>query len=166
MKIENIKLKDLKHYIKNSKQHPEEQIKTIARSIQEYGFNTPILIDSDNNVIAGHGRLLAAEKLKMNQIPCIRVKDLTPDQIKAYRIMDNKSSESEWQEELLVEELKELMEEDHEMQMTGYNTDEINELLDLIAKETKKDKVKEVDKISQMLVTCPFCKKEFKKLKN
>lgn len=87
------KVDDLIEYENNNKDHPEEQIETIADSIRELGFRNPILIDSENVIIAGHGRLLAAKKLGMTDVPCILVDDLTEDQIKKYRLMDNRTAE-------------------------------------------------------------------------
>ena len=96
MKIENIKTEDIKPYPGNAKAHPREQIKKIARSIREYGFQVPILLDKDNVIIAGHGRLLAAGQLKMATVPAVRMDHLTEAQIKAFRLMDNRSNESDW----------------------------------------------------------------------
>lgn len=73
MRIEYKKVSDLIPYANNAKEHPEKQISQIAGSIKEFGFNVPILIDRDNVIIAGHGRLFAAQKLKMDEVPCIRI---------------------------------------------------------------------------------------------
>lgn len=119
MLIENINIKDLKPYEKNNKKHPPEQIEKIANSIKEFGFNVPILVDKNNLIIAGHGRLEASKKLNLLEVPCIRLENLSQDQIRAYRIMDNKSAESEWDMDFLKDELKSLQDNDFNMDLTG-----------------------------------------------
>lgn len=97
----------IKPYDKNAKKHPAKQIKQVAASIKEFGFNQPIVIDKDNVIIAGHGRYEAAKLLGLKEVPCI-VADLTAEQAKAYMLADNKLNESEWDMELVYEELKDL----------------------------------------------------------
>ena len=100
---------DLIPYINNPRNHDQEQITKIASSIKEFGFTNPILIDPDNGVIAGHGRLMAAKKLNMNQVPCIILEDLTEIQKKAYVIADNNIAlKSGWNDELLNLEIENL----------------------------------------------------------
>ena len=108
MKIENVKVKDLITYIRNNKEHPKEQVNMIANSIKEFGFNQPLVIDNNNVVVVGHGRLLAAKELWLEDVPCVRMEDLTEEQINKYRILDNKLNESEWDVLKLKEELNEL----------------------------------------------------------
>lgn len=108
MIIENVKVSDLIPYIRNNKEHDKEQVNMIANSIKEYGFNQPLCIDKNNVVVVGHGRLLAAKELKMDEVPCVRMEDLTEEQINKYRILDNKLNESEWDVLKLKEELNEL----------------------------------------------------------
>ena len=97
MKIENIPIDKIHPYEHNARTHPQDQIDRIAESITAYGFRTPILIDAQNVLIAGHGRLLAAQKLGMKKVPALRADDLTPEQIKTYRLADNKLAElSTW----------------------------------------------------------------------
>lgn len=103
-------IKDLKPYKKNAKKHPKEQIEQIANSIKEFGFTQPVLIDKNNCVVAGHGRILGAKKVGLKEVPTLCLDDLTEEQIKAYRLADNKLNESEWDFNLLDEELKELSE--------------------------------------------------------
>lgn len=87
---------ELLYYPHNNKKHPKKQIEKIATSIKEFGFRNPILIEKDNTIIAGHGRVLAAKQLSILSVPTIVVDDLTDDQVRAFRIMDNKSAESEF----------------------------------------------------------------------
>ena len=108
MKVTEISVKDLKPYAKNTKKHDKTQIANVAESIKQYGFVQPIVIDKDNVVVIGHCRLLAAKQLKMKEVPCVCVEDLTEEQVKSLRIVDNKSNESEWDFDFLADELAEL----------------------------------------------------------
>ena len=105
MDIKNIAVKDLIPYEKNTKKHDDVQINNVAESIKQYGFVQPIVIDKNNVVVIGHCRLLAAKKLKMADVPCVCVDDLTDEQVKALRIVDNKSNESPWDFDFLADEL-------------------------------------------------------------
>lgn len=105
MDIKNIAVKDLIPYDKNTKKHDDVQINNVAESIKQYGFVQPIVIDKNNVVVIGHCRLLAAKKLKMADVPCVCVDDLTEEQVKALRIVDNKSNESDWLNDILELEL-------------------------------------------------------------
>lgn len=108
MNIRNMLVKDLIPYERNTKKHDKTQINNVAESIKQYGFVQPIVIDKDNVVVIGHCRLLAAKQLKMKEVPCVCVEDLTEEQVKALRIVDNKSNESEWDLDILPDELAEL----------------------------------------------------------
>lgn len=108
MEVRNISVKDLIPYDRNTKKHDKTQINNVAESIKQYGFVQPIVIDKDNVVVIGHCRLLAAKQLKMKEVPCVCVEDLTEEQVKALRIVDNKSNESEWDFDILPDELAEL----------------------------------------------------------
>lgn len=108
MEVRNVSVKDLIPYDRNTKKHDKTQINNVAESIKQYGFVQPIVIDKDNVVVIGHCRLLAAKQLKMKEVPCVCVDDLTEEQAKALRIVDNKSNESEWDFDILPEELAEL----------------------------------------------------------
>ena len=108
MDILNISVDLLVPYEKNTKKHDKTQINNVAESIKQYGFVQPIVIDKDNVVVIGHCRLLAAKQLKMKEVPCVCVEDLTEEQVKALRIVDNKSNESEWDFDFLADELAEL----------------------------------------------------------
>ena len=101
-------IKDLKPYKKNAKKHPKEQVERIANSIKEFGFTQPVLVDKNNCVVAGHGRILGAKKAGLKEVPTLCLDDLTEEQIKAYRLADNKLNESDWDSVLLAEELDEL----------------------------------------------------------
>lgn len=105
MNIKNISVKDLIPYEKNTKKHDDVQINNVAESIKQYGFVQPIVIDKNNVVVIGHCRLLAAKKLKMADVPCVCVEDLTEERVNALRIVDNKSNESDWLNDILELEL-------------------------------------------------------------
>jgi len=129
MNIENMQIDELQPYERNSKKHPAEQIDKIAKSIEEFGFLVPILIDDSNSIIAGHGRLMAARKLGLDEVPTISVSHLTDAQIRAYRIADNKLTESAWDIELLSQEVEELKLDGFDIDLTGFDEIEIGELL-------------------------------------
>lgn len=105
MQIEMLKVKDLIPYDNNTKKHDKKQIENVAKSIKEYGFIQPIVIDKNNVVVIGHCRLQAAKKLKMDAVPCVCVDDLTEEQVNALRIVDNKTNESEWDIDYLISEI-------------------------------------------------------------
>ena len=108
MNIESRLLADIVPYAKNAKKHDNRQINNVAESIKQYGFVQPIVIDRDGVIVIGHCRALAAKKLGMKEVPCVCVDDLTPEQVNALRIVDNKSNESDWDHDLLADELAEL----------------------------------------------------------
>lgn len=101
MEIEYVKINELKPYERNAKMHSAEQVDYIANSIKEFGWQQPVVIDSDNVIVIGHGRVLAAKKLGIEEAPCVRASELTKEQIKALRLADNKTNESEWDSALL-----------------------------------------------------------------
>ena len=116
MKIETIPIADLIPYARNSRTHSDQQVAQVAASIREFGFTNPVLIDAEDGIIAGHGRVMAARKLNMTEVPCIRLEHLTETQKKAYIIADNKLAlNSGWDEEMLGLELAELREVDFDL---------------------------------------------------
>ena len=108
MQIIQKKLADIVPYANNTKKHDETQIKNVAESIKKYGWVQPIVIDNDGTIVIGHCRALAAERLGMEEVPCVVVSDLTEDEINALRIVDNKTNESPWDFDLLSAELPEI----------------------------------------------------------
>jgi len=112
MDIKTISIKDIVPYKRNAKTHPKEQIQHIANSLEQFGWKQPIVLDENMEIIAGHGRYLAAKQLKMNEAPCVIASDLTEEQVKAYRLADNKTNESEWDFSLLDTELELLTDTD------------------------------------------------------
>ena len=116
MKIEQIKVADIIPYKENAKKHDKVQIDNVAESIRQFGFAQPLVIDKQNNLIIGHCRLLAAKKLHLRQVPVVRMDELTDDQVKKLRLLDNKLNESDWDFELLSGEL-------FELDFDGFNID-------------------------------------------
>jgi DNA modification methylase len=130
MKIEHLPVGDLIPFAKNSRTHDDGQVAQIAASIKEFGFTNPILIDEQGGIIAGHGRLLAARKLQLAEVPCIRLSHLSDAQKRAYVIADNKLAlNAGWDDEMLALELGDLKDMDFDLSLTGFSTDEINALL-------------------------------------
>ena len=116
----------LKPYERNAKIHSEEQVKKIADSIKEFGFVNPVLIDRDYNIIAGHGRVMAAKKLEMESVPCVFVEGLTEAQRKAYILADNRLGElADWDMDLVNMELEALNDMDFDISLTGFEMPEI-----------------------------------------
>ena len=108
MNVKNMNIKDIRPYKNNAKKHDETQINNVAESIKQYGFVQPIVIDKDGVIVIGHCRALAAKKLGLKEVPCVCVEDLTEEQVKALRIVDNKSNESPWDFDILPDELAKL----------------------------------------------------------
>ena len=130
--LERLPLDRLIPYANNSRTHSEEQVAQIAASIREFGFTNPILIDAEDGIIAGHGRVLAARKLGMAEVPCIRLGHLTEAQRRAYVIADNKLAlNAGWDEELLRVELEGLKSLDFDTSLTGFTEDELAALLSI-----------------------------------
>lgn len=95
-------------YGKNAKRHPADQVKLIANSIKQFGFQQPIVVDKDNVVIIGHGRLLASKRLKLKEVPVVKVENLSEDEVRALRLADNSVAESEWNLDLLAQEIADI----------------------------------------------------------
>lgn len=147
MKLEHLQLDALIPFAKNSRTHSADQVAQIAASIKEFGFTNPVLIDADGGIIAGHGRVMAARKLKLKEVPCIRLGHLTDAQKRAYVIADNKLAlNAGWDDEMLKLELGDLKELNFDLSLTGFSTDEINALLtpDVVEGLTDEDAVPEV----------------------
>ena len=126
MEVINVPVRDLIPYEKNAKNHPDDQVEHIANSIREFGFRQPLVIDAQNVVVIGHGRLMAAKKLGMEEVPCVRADDLSETQIKALRLADNKTNESEWDFDALEHELDELS-VDFDMSDFGFDAFQVEE---------------------------------------
>ena len=130
LKVEYLPTAELIPYARNARTHSDEQVAQIAASITEFGFVNPVLVGEDNVIIAGHGRLLAASRLGMDAVPVIRLGHLSETQRRALVIADNRLAEAAgWDEEMLAIELQALMEEDFDLDITGFDAEEVDRLL-------------------------------------
>ena len=139
MQIIQKKLADIVPYANNTKKHDETQIKNVAESIKKYGWVQPIVIDNDGTIVIGHCRALAAEKLGIEEVPCVVVSDLTEDEINALRIVDNKTNESPWDFDLLSAELPEIDLSDFEFDFGIEDEKEKTEIVEDEAAEVDED---------------------------
>jgi len=146
--IEMIGIEKLIPYAKNSRTHSDEQVAQLAGSIKEFGFNNPVLVGQDDVIIAGHGRVMAARKVGLMEVPCIRLTHLTETQRKAYIIADNRLAlNAGWDNELLTIELNDLLADNFALDILGFDTDELKNLLDPVKPTeglTDEDEVPEV----------------------
>ncbi len=144
--VEMLAIGMIKPYSKNPRVHNAKQIEKIKNSIMQFGFTAPILVDKENNIVAGHARYEAMKMLNAVQIPTIQLENLTPEQIKAYRIADNRLAEdAQWDSDILKIEFKELLELDFDITDTGFEIPEIDSLtIELIGDENKQEEDKEV----------------------
>ena len=140
LQIEYVNTEELIPYVNNSRTHSDEQIDQIAASIKEFGFTNPILINDEDTIIAGHGRLRAARKVGLEQVPCLRLIGLTDTQIKALVIADNKLAlNAGWDDELLKHELSFLDEADYDLSLLGFDEDELDDLLATAAEDIEEE---------------------------
>ncbi len=147
MRIAHKSIDDLVPYASNARTHSEEQVAKIAASIKEFGFNNPVLIDSDRGIIAGHGRVAAARKLGMEKVPTICLDHLSDGQRRAYILADNRLAlDAGWDEEVLAAELERLAADDIDLGLTGFGEEELADLLaEKTEGQTDPDEVPEVE---------------------
>jgi DNA modification methylase len=130
-KLEQYPLGQLKPYPNNARTHSPGQIKQIARSIERFGFVNPILVDATGQIIAGHGRCEAAKRLGLKSVPVVRIEHLSPAEIRAYALADNRLAEKAgWDQEILAIELQGLIDLDFDVELTGFEMGEIDIILD------------------------------------
>lgn len=128
--IERLAPETLTPYAGNARTHSKKQIQQIARSIERFGFTNPVLIDDANGIIAGHGRVLAAKLIGLDQVPCLRLAHLTETEKRAYVLADNKLAlNAGWDKELLAIELQGLIEADYQVEVTGFSIGEVDAVL-------------------------------------
>lgn len=150
MKVINIAIDNIKPYSKNPRNN-DKAVDYVARSIKEFGFKVPIVIDKNNVIVAGHTRYKASKQLGLKDIPCIIADDLTEEQIKAFRLADNKVSEfADWDFELLNSELEEL-----DLDMTDFGFTDISENVDWDNVEDLSEENYEMPQKTQ--IKCPCC---------
>lgn len=168
LKIVIKNINDIKEYENNAKEHPDWQIEQIANSIQEFGFNDPIAINGDNQIIEGHGRLLAAKQLGLTEIPCIVLTGLTEVQERAYIIAHNKTTmNTDFDLDRLQYELNALKVEGFDLELTGFSEYEVEKLnysaLDEIKENDYSSFLNEVNKNSATFAVTLQFKKENEK---
>jgi site-specific DNA-methyltransferase (adenine-specific) len=153
MEIINKKIEDLKPY-ENNPRFNDDAVEYVANSIKQFGFKVPIVIDKNNTIVAGHTRYKASLELGLDEVPCIVADDLTEEQIKAFRLVDNKVGEkASWDFELLDEELNDL---DIDLSDYGFEKLEdidIEQFIEDLPDKTKEEKVQ--------MVKCPHCEEVF-----
>ena len=129
MKVQMLPIDKIIPYVQNPKAHPEAQVKKLAGAIAEFKWDQPIVVDKDMVIIKGHGRLMAAQALGIKTVPVVVADYLTPAQVKAARLSDNRVAESEWFPETLALELKALEEMDFDLGLTGFDKEELEAFL-------------------------------------
>lgn len=155
MNIETILVADLIPYARNARTHSDAQVAQIAASIKEFGFCNPVLIDAEAGIIAGHGRVLAARKLGMTEVPCIRLGHLTDVQRRAYILADNRLAElAGWDTEMLALEIADLRLDDVDLELLGFDDDGLR---DLLGEDDQEQGLTDPDATPDVPVT-PVCK--------
>ena len=157
--IEQIAIERLIPYARNSRTHSETQIAQIAASMREFGFTNPVLISDDETIIAGHGRILAAQTLGLDRVPCLRLSHLTEAQRRAYVIADNKLAlNAGWDDDLLKLELGDLGKSGVDLSLTGFSVEEMDGLFyePDFAPGSEEDQGK-LDELAPKMVACPHC---------
>jgi ParB family chromosome partitioning protein len=130
LKIEYLAIDQIREYERNAREHSQVQVDQIVASIEEFGFTNPVLIDKSNVLIAGHGRLAAADQMGLEEVPAIRLGDLTEKQAKALRIADNQLAlNASWDLDLLSSELSELDDQEFDLELLGFDEDFLRGLL-------------------------------------
>lgn len=163
MQIKTVAVEKLIPYVKNSRTHSDAQVAQIAASIKEFGWTNPILVDGENGIIAGHGRLLAARKLGKKDVPVIELSHMTESQKRAYVIADNQlAMNAGWDTALLSLELADLKEQGFNLDLIGFNPEDLKTFTEEIKFDagTEEDQGK-LDQLDPKWVCCPHCGKEF-----
>ena len=161
--IRYVSVADLIPYAANSRTHSDEQVTQIAASIREFGFTNPILINSEKTIIAGHGRLMAAKKLGLEQVPAITLDHLNKAQQKALVIADNQLAlNAGWNTDMLKAEIEGLNFEGFDLDLLGFSDQEMEDFLqDPIFEPGTEDDQGKLDQLDPKMVKCPKCSHEF-----
>lgn len=155
LKIETTLIDKIRPNPKNSRVHSEAQVDQLKRSLEQFGWIKPIIVDQDGMVVAGHGMLLAAKARGDSEVPTVRVSDLTPAQKRAYMIADNKLSlNSDWDQAMLASELRDLSAEDFDVMLTGFSKGEIE---DMLAEDEAPEDFDLKDETVPVTHKCPKC---------
>lgn len=159
--IEIVALSDLLPYARNSRTHSEAQVKKIIASIQEFGFTNPVLAAEDGEIIAGHGRVMAAKKIGLKSVPVIRLPHLTEAQRRAYVVADNRIAlDAGWDQELLRLEIGEIGDQ-IDLTVTGFSVDELSQLVLPDASGGASEEKTGETSARKQLVCCPRCTNTF-----
>lgn len=162
--VDRVPREELIPYTNNPKEHPDEQVKKIASSIKNYGWDQPIVVDSNGEIIKGHGRMQAAERLGLDTVPVIRRDDLTDAEAKAARIADNKTAESAWDDDLLATEVDVLLDTPEiPDDSLGFDDSELDELVgeEAIPDFDPVEEDDQPDLDEEEPTVCPECGHEF-----
>jgi ParB-like chromosome segregation protein Spo0J len=161
-KVERWSIDKLTPYARNSRTHSDEQISQLAASIKEWGWTTPVLVDEDGSIIAGHGRTLAAQRLKMTEVPVMVAKGWSDAKKRAYVIADNKlAMNAGWDEQMLALELAEIKELGFDLDLTGFAAEDIQALQTPDFEPGTEDDQGKLDQLDPKYIACPHCGKEF-----
>ncbi|MDD3514034.1 MAG: ParB N-terminal domain-containing protein, partial [Synergistaceae bacterium] len=164
MEIKNMKIADIHPYEKNPRFN-DDAVDAVAKSISEFGWRAPIVVDKDYFIVCGHTRLKAAQKLGLTEVPVHVASDLTPEQIQAYRIADNKTAEiAEWNYDLLPLEIKELQGANFDLSLLGFDTDELDRLLNGTSADEVTDGETEPDAVPEVPEEAASCRGEVYRL--
>jgi ParB-like chromosome segregation protein Spo0J len=159
--IEKVAVEDLIPYAKNSRTHDDAQVAQVAASIKEFGFTAPVLIGKDNDIIAGHCRVMAARKLGLKEVPCIRLTHLTENQKKAYVIADNRLAlNSSWDIDMLKLEIDYLDDQSYNVNLLGFSEAELGNMF-LTPQIHDELGDEEAESGEKKLTICPKCHHEF-----
>ena len=157
------KVASLIPYARNSRTHSDAQVAKIAASIREFGFLNPIIVDGDSGIIAGHGRLMAAHKLGLDEVPTVQAAHLTEAQKRAYVIADNRLAlDAGWDIDMLKVEFQDLDAKGFDLTLTGFDLGELSAMFDEpnFAPGTEDDQGK-LDELAPKIVQCPHCGQDF-----
>ena len=164
LKIEYLPTEVLIPYVNNSRTHSDAQVTQVAASIKEFGFTNPILVDESNGIIAGHGRLMAAQKLGLDEVPTITLSGLTDAQRRAYVIADNQLAlNSGWDLDTLKVEVERLTEVEFDIDLLGFDEDMLSALENIMPdfEPAGEDEQGQLDELDPKWICCPNCGKEF-----
>lgn len=162
-KFKTVPTQDLIPYARNSRTHSETQVAKIAASIREFGFLNPVIVDGKNGIIAGHGRVMAAQKLGLAEVPVVEAAHLTDAQKRAYVIADNRLAlDAGWDDAMLKIELQDLDLEGFDLTLTGFDVGELTDLFyePAFAPGTENDQGR-LDQLAPKIVQCPHCSQEY-----
>ncbi len=160
LKVEYLPIVDLAPYARNARTHSPAQIDQLIASVREFGWTNPVLIDEAGGIIAGHGRVMAAQQMGMGQVPCIRLSHLSETQRRAYVLADNALALcSSWNDVLLAQELADLQDLDFNVELLGFDSGEIDKLLSQPHAQSARPKAERV--VTPDIQICPKCGCQF-----